>query len=215
MNSTFMFGEDRFGPDENYAATYHHLGGTLPAQTVHTAINACLEYLDERYPDPVYHDAFPTVAETFRHLDATRHLPAEEQALLALTFAVHERGYISETYASALHQLAQTHQLALVADIWAEKTLWLEELNRAGVLNLFDALVFSSDIGSVKPSPRPFLLAGETLNAAPGDCLVIGDSVRRDIGGAARAGIAALWIGEGEPPASAIGSVPSLLDLLP
>jgi hypothetical protein len=27
MNGTFMFGGDRFGPEQNYADTYHALGG--------------------------------------------------------------------------------------------------------------------------------------------------------------------------------------------
>ena len=29
MNGTFMFGQDRFGPEEDFAATYRRLGGTV------------------------------------------------------------------------------------------------------------------------------------------------------------------------------------------
>jgi len=44
MNGTFMFREDRFGPDQDYAATYRALGGRrLAAELVQAIMAACHE----------------------------------------------------------------------------------------------------------------------------------------------------------------------------
>jgi len=51
-------------------------------------------------------------------------------------------------------------------------------------------MVFSSDSGIVKPSEKPFLTVLEQLGADPEDVLVVGNSPRRDLGGALAAGIA-------------------------
>lgn len=75
-------------------------------------------------------------------------------------------------------------------------------------------MVFSSDHGWVKPSPRLFRIAMERLGAKPQECLVIGDSVRRDVGGARAAGVAAVWIGTGRRPAGAAWVVADLLELV-
>ncbi len=214
MNDTFMFNADRFGPSQNYYETYATLGGTLPKQRVHTLIDACYAYLDLRYPDPAYHDNFPRVTDALQSLTEASDLESIELHRLADTFALHELGHISSKYADVLHQLASSHTLALVADIWADKRVWLEEFKRAGVHDLFKAMVFSSEIGSVKPSPNPFLSAIEQLNVPPHNCVVIGDSIRRDIGGAEAAGVDAIWIGNDTPPPYAIASYPDLADLV-
>ncbi len=213
MNSTFMFGEDRFGPEHDYAATYQNFGGHLPSERARHIIEACYNRLDALYPDPAYHDRFPTVAETLRALPEASGLSEEELTRLEDAFAAHELGRIPAKYAAALERLASSHRLGLVADVWSQKGPWLEEFRRVGVLDLFEVMVFSSEIGSVKPSPRPFLVAVEKLKANAEDCVVIGDSVRRDIGGAKAAGLPAVWIGRGVPPAAADWAVEDLLDL--
>ena len=206
-----MFGEDRFGPEHDYAATYRRFGGHLPSGDVRRLIQASYDHLDARYPDPAYHDCFLTVREALRALPEAGGLGNAELDRLERTFAAHELGRIPPTYAAAIKRLAQTYRLGLVADVWSEQGPWLDELRRADVHDLFEALVFSSEVGSVKPSPRPFRIAVERMGARPADVLVIGDSARRDISGAKAAGLAALWIGQGTPPA---GAVPDLLDLV-
>ena len=100
MNGTFMFGGDRFGPEQDFAATYHALGGRrLAAQVV-----------------------------------------------------------------------------------------------QDGVLNLFATTVFSSDSRSVKPSRKLFEHALGAINAPRSEVVFVGDSLRCDIGGAAGAGLASIWI---------------------
>lgn len=214
LNGTFMFGGDRFGPDQDYGATYAQLGGTLAPAHAHTLLAECFAYLAERYPQPAYHNAFPTVSATLRHLTRDTPLPETEIALLSHVFAQHEVGQIPSAYASAITTFAQSHRLALIADIWAEKSLWLAELKRAGVLKAFEAVLFSSDYGIVKPSPRLFEIALHHMAVAPSDCIMIGDSARRDVGGAAAAGISSIWIGTGTSPPQAQAMIPNLLALL-
>jgi phosphoglycolate phosphatase-like HAD superfamily hydrolase len=58
-------------------------------------------------------------------------------------------------------------------DIWAPKTLWIEALDRCGVLGVCEAVSFSSDCGIVKPSPRPFLNVLTAMNVDRQDAVVI------------------------------------------
>lgn len=65
----------------------------------------------------------------------------------------------------------------------------------------------------VKPSPRPFLRVLEEMQVNRQDAVMIGDSVRRDLGGAAAAGIGCILVG-GAKHSSALGSVANLIDLI-
>lgn len=214
MNGTFMFGGDRFGPSEDYGATYAECGGTLDTYKAQTLISACFTYLGVRYPDPAYHESFPSVVEALQAITRHEPLPTSEIDTLAHVFAQHEVGRIPQPYAEALRAFAQHHRLALIADIWAEKTLWIRELTRAQVLDCFEVLLFSSDHGCVKPSPVLFEKAMQHMNVPPSDCIMIGDSARRDVGGAAAARIDAVWIGTDTLPPEALAQIPDMLALV-
>jgi putative hydrolase of the HAD superfamily len=193
MNSTFMFGEDRFGPAEDFAVTYRAAGGkALPAGEVNRVMRAAYSFLDVRYADPAWEDDFPSVAESLACV--APHLPAREMALLEDTFARHELGTVPPAYADALRALSATHELRLLTNIWAPKAAWVAELERAGVLPLFRRAVFSSDTRSVKPSLRLVRQALEGVACAPREVLMVGDSVHRDLVAGRRAGLATAWV---------------------
>ena len=80
------------------------------------------------------------------------------------------------------------------------------------MLDVFDVLVFSSDDRSVKPSPEPFRRALHEMGATPDDAVVVGDSARRDGGGAQAAGIPFVLVGADRHPA-AVGQVENLLSV--
>ncbi len=212
MNGTFMFGGDRFGSAEDCAATYRALGGKVSDKVVNAAVEAAFAYLNVRYTDRAYRDAFPSVKEALAAVPESRGLTARDLDLIALTFARHEVGVVPQEYACAVQRLARGHRLGLVADIWADRQVWTEELARAGLLDLFEVLVFSSDSGSVKPSPEPFRSALRAMGASVADAVVIGDSSRRDGGGATAAGLPFVLVG-GERHSAAMKQVPSLLTL--
>jgi FMN phosphatase YigB (HAD superfamily) len=213
MNQTFMFDADRFGATEDYSVIYHQLGGTMEPSRVNQLICAAYDYLDIRYPDPQYRESFPNLREAFASVAGLDPLSEENLALLVETFARHELGTVPPEYAASIHQLSKHFRLGLVIDIWAPKTLWVETLERCGVLSVCESASFSSDCGIVKPSPLPFLRVLEKMQIDPQDAVMVGDSVRRDLGGASAAGIDCILVG-GAKHSSALETVDSLVELV-
>ena len=199
MNGTFMFGQDRLGPDEDFVATYRDVGGReLPAGVVTVAVRACVARMSRLYDDPACADDFPSVLEALGELPEAMRLPEAERRLLAEVVARHELGREPAPYADAVRALARTHRLGLVANIWAPKHLWLTALARAGLADAFAARVFSSDSRHMKPSPAPFRAAlrgcGVDGSGPYPEVVCIGDSLRCDVGGAQAAGLRTIWI---------------------
>jgi FMN phosphatase YigB (HAD superfamily) len=202
LNGTFMFGHDRLGPDEDFHATYRALGGRrLAPESVRAAVSGCCAFLDHLYRDDARRDTFPSVAEALRRLSETRDLPSAERMLLERVIAEHEVGRVPAEYADVLRRLARTHRLGIVSNVWSRGDLYVEELRRVGVLDLFAAVVFSSDGDSIKPSRVMFDRAVAALGFERSEVVVVGDSLRCDVGGAAGAGLASAWIdSEGRGP---------------
>lgn len=209
MNSTFMFGEDNFSVDEDYSIIYKKMGGNLSRQIVNKIIRSAYSYLDDRYPDLNYQHNFPSLAEAIVYVTEFE-LSEQELANLINTFACHEIGYIPVEYIDALYELHEKFKLAVVIDIWAPKIYWLDLFKKLGIYNLFSASSFSSDHGMVKPSPKPFELVINKLNVTKTESLVIGDSVRRDLGGAQSAGIDCVLVGAKD--LNALASYENLLE---
>jgi HAD superfamily hydrolase (TIGR01509 family) len=141
-------------------------------------------------------------------------LPQAEINLLDRTFAAHELGQVPNAHADFIGRLARRHRLGLLTNIWSAKGPWLAELQRAGVLGLFESLVFSSDTRSVKPSRLLFEMALQPFGLASSEVVFVGDSLRCDIQPAKAAGFSTVWInpgGEGHQDADLV--VTSLLDL--
>jgi FMN phosphatase YigB (HAD superfamily) len=196
-----MFGQDRFGPREDYYATYRSIGGAgLAESELRMGIDSCFVELDRISNDIAHHDSFPSVADTLRTLSETCHLPDHERSLVEAVYAYHEVGHIPPAYTTVLHELVRTHRLGLVSNIWSRKEIFVLELERAGVLKLFSTLVFSSDGSSIKPSRALFEYAVAELGLPIQDVAVIGDSLRCDVGGARNAGLASVWINAKRQP---------------
>lgn len=210
MNDTFMFGADRFGEQEDFSRYYRRIGGRLPTGDLHRIIRSSHAYLDARYPDERYRHAFPSVAQAIDQV-LDRDLPEAEKQHIVNTFAFHELGHIPPAFVEALQRLKTRFLLAAVIDIWSPKNAWLETFDETGVGELFAATSFSSDHGMVKPSPRPFEHVVDRLNLPKRACLVIGDSARRDLGGALAAGIDCVLVGGSKDP-RAVGHYSTLLD---
>jgi putative hydrolase of the HAD superfamily len=221
MNGTFMFGQDRFGPAHVYYTTYRELSGShLTPGAVRRAIDDCYSRMAALYEDPARVANFPQVREVLAQSQACLGLPAAEVELIERVIARHELGRVSDEYAAALRRLSATHRLGVVTNIWSRKQSWLDELRRAGVLDLFAAAVFSSDGPGMKPSPALFRQALATLAVPPPSVAVVGDSLRCDVGGAAAAGLDSVWVnatGAVRPPGAPVPTfeVRSLLELVP
>ena len=169
------------------------LGGQgLALEVVQRTITVCFESMGVIYEDPTRCDSFPSVLESLRELAPD--VPETQLNLLERVIAQHELGRVPDAYALRLKRLGATHCLGVVANILSRKGPWLDEFARAGVLELFATTVFSSDGRSIKPSRKLFDRALDALTTPRSEVLFVGDSLRCDIGGAAAAGLATVWI---------------------
>lgn len=214
MNSTFMFGEDNFSEQENYSIYYHKIGGVLVKDQLNNLITKVYDYLDQRYPDEQYRYNFPSIKKAIDEVAplAIRHnLSVKEIGKVIDTFAYHEIGNISKEYCNVLRRLHEKVQLACVIDIWAPKTRWLSLFKSLKINDLMTAISFSSDHGIVKPSPKPFQLVLEASGIEKEQALVVGDSVRRDLGGAQAAKMDCVLVG-GALHSGALATYPNLIE---
>jgi len=77
------------------------------------------------------------------------------------------------------------------------------KLDQVGLVDAFDAVVVSGEVGVGKPAPTAFHLVLERLGADPVGSVMVGDSWERDVVGALDSGMTAYWIAGGRPvPAS-------------
>jgi putative hydrolase of the HAD superfamily len=103
-------------------------------------------------------------------------------------------------------------KLAVVSNFDSRLPGILQDL---GIVDLVDAVVYSSEAGSAKPDPLIFNQALAALGVTAERAIHVGDSLQADIRGAAAAGIEGLLIRRGY--ASAVGSesvIRSLEELL-
>lgn len=124
------------------------------------------------------------------HLDA-RHDATE----LAEAYVRHlaQAGILLEGALQATQRLAQDHRLCLVTNGLGD--VQRSRLERAGLLDLFDVLVISDEIGAAKPDLRYFATAFERMGGPlPSRTLMVGDHLEADIAGGAAAGCDTAWI---------------------
>jgi putative hydrolase of the HAD superfamily len=87
------------------------------------------------------------------------------------------------------------YPLALVAD--GRPGTYTNVLGQHGVLDLFEVMVISEDLGCEKPDARMFVAALDQLGIARPDygrTLMVGNNLERDIKGANRVGMLSVWI---------------------
>jgi FMN phosphatase YigB (HAD superfamily) len=95
----------------------------------------------------------------------------------------------------------------------------LEAFAAAGIGDLFEVMLFSSESRAIKPSPRLFENLLERAGVRPEKAVYVGDDLARDVAGARAAGLASVWVSHGRTRDSALDPVPdrevaSLLDLV-
>lgn len=102
------------------------------------------------------------------------------------------------------------------------------KLERLGLLPLVDFLVTSEEAGAEKPDGKLFRRCAEKADAAPAECLFVGDSPEKDYRGAKATGMQALWFRPEDKAAAAdpdrdavvpagerIASLEEILELIP
>ncbi|OGR88508.1 MAG: hypothetical protein A3J74_05145 [Elusimicrobia bacterium RIFCSPHIGHO2_02_FULL_57_9] len=93
-----------------------------------------------------------------------------------------------------LEQLAKRYRLGVVSNFYGN----LDAILRSeGLADLFEAVADSGVVGAAKPEPGIFLHAIKALGANARECLMVGDSIARDMRGAEGLGMAHALINPG------------------
>ncbi|MBI4061443.1 MAG: HAD family hydrolase [Elusimicrobia bacterium] len=98
----------------------------------------------------------------------------------------------------ALERLAGRYRLGIVSNFYGN----LDGILAAeGLRSLFSVVADSGVLGVAKPEAGIFLYAAAGVSASPADCVMVGDSIARDMRGAAGVGMKrALIAASGEAP---------------
>jgi len=123
-----------------------------------------------------------------------------------------------------LNQLKNKYKLALITNVLhtttAEKVQ--EILDKAGIPDVFDIVVVSSEVGYSKPNPRIFEIALNSLEVEPEEAVMIGNIISTDIFGANRIGMKTVLFQPSETyqrsswenPDHTVNSLRTLLDII-
>jgi len=119
----------------------------------------------------------------------------------------------------ALDRLAARYRLAIVTN--GIPDVQREKLIRTGLLERFEVVVISGELGFGKPDRRIYEETLRLLDVPASECVMVGDNFRRDVAGAQALGIRGVWISCGRPvpdggvtPYLSIDSLAELPELL-
>ncbi len=97
----------------------------------------------------------------------------------------------------ALQELKNEYPFVLVSN----GTLKTQQrkLEYSGLAAYFSAVVICEPLGFQKPDTRFFKKALQAANRSASECVMVGNSLRNDVGGAQEAGIRAIWLNRNQP----------------
>ena len=101
----------------------------------------------------------------------------------------------------ALKALGSRFRLAMITNglIDVQRT----KVEKTGIGPLFELVVISGELGFGKPNPEIYHHTLRQLGIGPGEAVMVGDNIRRDVAGSQAVGITGVWIeptGTGTPP---------------
>jgi putative hydrolase of the HAD superfamily len=184
--------------DQGYPRSYQFLrehGSALSYGDFLAALDACFAPFDARSDIDDREFSMGDVASAFL-----------EQASIDGDAAEFERLYLAEWSAGVLVpaglkplliELRQDRRLAVVSNTHSPAMV-PELLIRAGIADLFDAVVLSVDVGWRKPHPAVYATALEALGITAGAAIFVGDSYVADFAGPGAAGITAFLVDPGK-----------------
>ncbi|MBV9357123.1 MAG: HAD-IA family hydrolase [Chloroflexi bacterium] len=163
------------------------------------------------------------LADGFRRLGLTPHDAMLDAALegYALTVA----GWSEpdpEALATLLTLRERGYRLGLLSNTWWAADWHDADLASHGLVEYLDVAVYTSELRHSKPHPMVFWLTCERLGVVPSACVMVGDRLRDDVGGALGAGLRGVWRTNSSPwprppdvvPSAVVdrlGELPSLL----
>lgn len=114
--------------------------------------------------------------------------------------------------APVLERLSKRYRLGVVSNFYGN----LESILAAeGLRPLFSVVADSGVLGVIKPDAAIFLHAAKAVESFPADCVMVGDSIKRDMAGAAGVGMkkALVSIADRAPEAGQDWTIRSVVEL--
>lgn len=190
-SDTVLYSERR----QNFLrAELQRCGYDVSPEQMRAAYQAAWKYFDDLWGKQIAFGTADGVREMLRALKAE--LPQKNFERV--------RQYFEEAYQDpqpldgtlqALPKLAEKYPLALISDTaWTPGRVLRQIFKRYKILDCFQVLVFSGEVGKTKPHPQMFQLALDGLRVPPQACMHIGDLQHTDIAGAKAVGMRAAWI---------------------
>jgi putative hydrolase of the HAD superfamily len=93
---------------------------------------------------------------------------------------------------AVLQQLRSRVKLGMITN--GASDIQREKIEGSGLAGYFDAILVSGEEGFGKPKPEIFRLAIDRLGVDEASAVMVGDSLARDIAGAAAVGIRSVWV---------------------
>jgi HAD superfamily hydrolase (TIGR01662 family) len=93
-----------------------------------------------------------------------------------------------------LQNLRRRYKLAVICDTEASGEKIREIMEKAKILEYFDVVVASSDVGITKPNEKIFRIALDKLNLQPSEVVMVGNRISRDILGGNQLGMRTILI---------------------
>jgi len=121
-------------------------------------------------------------------------VPAEGEMLAMIhdLFRRHFRTTFYPCVEEVLGELSSRYRLALLSNTMSDTPRVI--LKRTGLIDHFDLVVCSSDLGIRKPNSHIFQYVLDGLGVEADEAVHVGDSVEADMEGASKVGIRAIWI---------------------
>ncbi len=107
---------------------------------------------------------------------------------------------------------------AAIANLLYGEHLLIDRLRALGLVPHLDALVFSTELGWLKPHPAPYRAAAQRLGLSSQTLVMVGDDWDIDVRAAQRLGIRAIWLRSADVrprDESATAIIDDLGDLIP
>lgn len=170
--------------------TRHHI--TLDSAVFRERLHAYYAQRDKDFIETTYHFVLDELLRELGYADVAE---STLRSALEALFAVTQSNWILEddTLAtiSGLHE--SRHRLGILSNAGDDKDVQ-QQVQQFGLRPHFDFVLSSAACYYRKPHPRAFELALAQWDVAPGDAVMIGDSLTADIAGAAQLGLKTIWI---------------------
>ncbi|MBC7075805.1 MAG: HAD family hydrolase [Syntrophomonadaceae bacterium] len=139
------------------------------------------------------------IKEILKQIGVTLGTDAEEKVYSAYTGTLLEMPpEVNHGVSEILSLFSQRFKLAVICNTGVTPGIILRKIMaRDGIIDWFDFLVFSDEVGFAKPSEKIFQYTLKNLNMGNNNAVHIGDDAITDVIGAKKAGMKAAWLAPG------------------